>query len=75
MDQPARRPRCRAITRKGFRCPIGPRPSGLCHVHDPAVQCGAATRRGGRCGVATGGGPCRTHRHEHHPDQATLELG
>ncbi|GIF77210.1 hypothetical protein Asi02nite_67280 [Asanoa siamensis] len=68
MSLPNRR--CRAITRKGFRCPIGPRPSGLCHVHDPAVQCGAPRRAGGRCGTATGGGRCRAHRHtpaENHP--------
>ncbi|GIF46589.1 hypothetical protein DFJ67_8448 [Asanoa ferruginea] len=51
-----------AITRRGYQCPIGPRPSGLCHVHDPAVQCGGTKRNGARCAVATGGGLCRAHR-------------
>lgn len=53
---------CTAITKAGHRCPTGTaRPSGLCHVHDPDLQCGRPTRRG-RCGVATDGGPCKTHR-------------
>ncbi|MEU6073877.1 hypothetical protein [Micromonospora sp. NPDC047074] len=54
---------CTATTRTGQPCLIEPRPSGLCHVHDPAVQCGALTAKGRRCTVATGGGPC-----EHHQD-------
>ncbi|WP_147315800.1 hypothetical protein [Asanoa ferruginea] len=63
MDRPHRtRARCMAITRRGYQCPIGPRPSGLCHVHDPAVQCGGTKRNGARCAVATGGGLCRAHR-------------
>ncbi|MEV0720036.1 hypothetical protein [Asanoa sp. NPDC050611] len=53
---------CRARTRKGLPCPIGPRPSGLCHVHDPTVQCGATRRDGHRCAAPTGGVRCRTHR-------------
>jgi ribonuclease HI len=53
--------RCRARTKAGRPCPITARPSGFCHVHDPAVLCGALTRSGTPCGVATGGGRCRTH--------------
>jgi hypothetical protein len=61
--QPSPAPsRCRATTRKGEPCPINPRPSGLCHVHDPAVQCGARKKNGQRCGNATGGGPCNIHK-------------
>ncbi|MFI7079648.1 hypothetical protein ACIBO1_20320 [Micromonospora sp. NPDC049903] len=49
-EGPARpRARCSAVTTKGQPCLIDPRPSGLCHVHDPAVQCGAINRRGRRC--------------------------
>jgi hypothetical protein len=54
---------CRAKTKVGKPCPITARPSGFCHVHDPAVLCGAPTKRGTPCGVATGGGRCRTHEH------------
>lgn len=54
--------RCRASTRKGAPCPINPRPSGLCPVHDPAVQCGARKKNGQRCGNATGGGRCAAHQ-------------
>ena len=54
--------RCRASTRTRQPCPIVARPSGLCHVHDPAVQCGAVKKNGQRCAVATGGGPCAVHR-------------
>jgi len=54
---------CRARTKVGMPCPITARPSGFCHVHDPAVLCGAPTKRGTSCGVATGGGRCRTHEH------------
>jgi hypothetical protein len=62
-EQPGPAPaRCRATTRKGQPCPINPRPSGLCHVHDPAVQCGVRKKNGQRCGNATGGGPCTIHK-------------
>jgi ribonuclease HI len=54
---------CQATTKAGKPCPIPARPSGFCHVHDPAVLCGAPTKRGAPCGVATGGGRCRTHEH------------
>ncbi|RLV04553.1 hypothetical protein CTZ27_11600 [Streptomyces griseocarneus] len=66
---------CTATTKKGYRCPTGTaRHSGLCHVHDPALQCGRPTRRG-RCGVATGGGPCKAHREsEPGPGQESLAL-
>ncbi|MFI0741819.1 hypothetical protein ACH4PU_27685 [Streptomyces sp. NPDC021100] len=65
-------PQCVAITKKGYRCPTGTaRPSGLCHVHDPDLQCGHPTWKG-RCGVATGGGPCTTHRREPDPGQEAL---
>jgi len=56
-------PRCRATTKVGKPCPITARPSGFCHVHDPAVLCGAPTRRGTPCGIATGGGRCQAHEH------------
>ena len=49
-------------TRTGQPYPIPARPSGLCHVHDPAVQCGAVRTNGQRCTTATGGGPCAIHR-------------
>jgi ribonuclease HI len=55
---------CAAATRTGKPCPIPARPSGLCHVHDPAVQCGAVKKNGQRCTVATGGGRCPAHRAE-----------
>ncbi|GAB3686546.1 RNase H family protein [Saccharopolyspora tripterygii] len=54
---------CKATTKAGKPCPIDPRPSGLCHVHDPAVQCQAITSKGRRCSVATGGGRCDKHRY------------
>ncbi|SDJ69293.1 hypothetical protein SAMN04487820_101316 [Actinopolyspora mzabensis] len=53
--------RCRTSTKAGKPCPNGARPSGLCHIHDPAVQCGGTTKRGTRCTVATGGGRCEYH--------------
>lgn len=52
---------CRAATKTGRRCQINAGASGLCHVHDPALQCGAPTRKGTPCGVATGGGRCAQH--------------
>jgi ribonuclease HI len=54
--------RCEMTTRTGQPCPIPARPSGLCYVHDPAVQCGAVKNNGQRCAVATGGGRCSAHR-------------
>jgi len=53
---------CRATTRTGAPCRTGARPSGLCHLHDPAVQCGATTKKGQRCTTATGGGRCTYHQ-------------
>lgn len=55
------RARCTATTKSGGRCATDAGPSGLCHVHDPALQCGRPTRRGKPCTMPTGGGPCRTH--------------
>jgi len=52
---------CQETTKKGRPCSIDARPSGLCHVHDPAVQCGAIKKNGQRCAVATGGGRCQSH--------------
>lgn len=49
------------MTKAGAPCPTGARPSGLCHIHDPAVLCGAPTSKGRPCEIATGGGPCATH--------------
>lgn len=56
--------RCSALTRTGLPCINEPRSSGLCHLHDPDLQCGARTSAGGRCGIATGGGRCKNHRHQ-----------
>lgn len=53
---------CKATTRTGAPCQITARPSGLCHVHDPAVQCGAITKKGQSCTVATRGGRCSAHQ-------------
>ena len=53
--------KCSATTKAGRPCPVDARPSGLCHIHDPAVQCGARTKSGRPCEVATGGGRCKTH--------------
>lgn len=66
--------RCRATTRKGAPCPINPRPSGLCHVHDPVVQCGARKKNGQRCGNATGGGRCAAHQNSPMYDDVTTLL-
>lgn len=75
-SQTADRPQCRATTKQGQPCPIDPRPSGLCHVHDPAVQCGGRTRKGTICTVATGGGRCRYHldQSQDDPPQAPVWL-
>lgn len=54
--------RCRARTAKGKPCPIGPTPTGLCHVHEPSLQCGGIKRGGGRCNIPTGGVPCPAHQ-------------
>ncbi|MBB5907488.1 ribonuclease HI [Actinoalloteichus hymeniacidonis] len=54
-------PRCQAVTKSGAPCRTVARASGLCHVHDPAVQCGATTASGKPCAVATGGGRCERH--------------
>lgn len=62
--------RCRATTRNGQQCQTNARPSGLCHVHDPALQCGAPQRNGKRCTVASGGGPC-----VHHRNVANVDIG
>ncbi len=56
--------RCARTTKAGKPCPIEPRASGLCHVHDPAVQCQAITAKGQPCTVATGGGRCVRHRNQ-----------
>lgn len=53
--------KCSVTTKAGRPCPVNARPSGLCHVHDPAVQCGVRTKSGRQCAVATGGGRCKTH--------------
>jgi hypothetical protein len=52
---------CRSTTREGKPCPFDARPSGLCHVHDPEVQCGAPLRNGKRCSAPTGGKRCPRH--------------
>lgn len=52
---------CRATTKSGKPCPHRSAASGLCHVHDPAVQCGAVKDDASRCATATGGGPCARH--------------
>ncbi|MFD7555216.1 hypothetical protein ACFV9E_11875 [Streptomyces sp. NPDC059835] len=54
-------PLCRQLTKKGVPCVNGARPSGLCHIHDPEVQCRARNAKGAPCSVATGGGTCQTH--------------
>lgn len=54
---------CGATTKAGRPCTVYPRPSGWCHVHDPAVQCQAIISKDRRCAVATGGGKCAKHSH------------
>ncbi|WKD36632.1 hypothetical protein [Streptomyces xanthophaeus] len=61
---------CRAATKKGERCRVDARPSGLCHTHDPVVRCRVPNTKGKPCVIATGGGPC--HRHEGQ-QQASVE--
>ncbi|WP_203704813.1 hypothetical protein [Asanoa iriomotensis] len=67
---------CRARTRQGRLCPVGPRSSGLCHLHDPKVQCGATKRDGSRCTAPTGGVRCTNHRGRSatQPGDAMFEL-
>ncbi|WP_328863721.1 DUF5763 domain-containing protein [Streptomyces virginiae] len=52
---------CRAATKKGERCQVDARPSGLCHVHDPVVRCRVLNAKGKPCVISTGGGPCDRH--------------
>lgn len=52
---------CTATKNNGKPCTFGARPSGLCHVHDPAVQCGGRKKNGDTCRVTTGGGRCPVH--------------
>ncbi len=53
---------CTATTNRGLPCVNNARPSGLCHLHDPAVQCGADIGLGARCSTPTGGGLCQKHQ-------------
>ncbi|MFJ8164860.1 hypothetical protein ACIRBY_28595 [Streptomyces sp. NPDC096136] len=53
---------CRAATKKGTRCHVEARPSGLCHVHDPEVRCRVRNAKGRPCVIASGGGPCDRHQ-------------
>ncbi|MBP2037707.1 DUF5763 domain-containing protein [Streptomyces avidinii] len=53
---------CRAATKKGSRCQIEARPSGLCHTHDPEVRCRVINAKGRPCVIASGGGPCERHQ-------------
>src|SRR5262249_46723320 len=68
---PNRKGRCATTTKTGYPCPNNAaNRSGLCHIHDPALQCGALVGPGSRkCAVATGGGRCRDH---FVPDQDAL---
>jgi ribonuclease HI len=63
---------CRATTRTGQQCSTTARPSGLCHVHDPALQCGAPQPNGKRCTVASGGGRCVHHQATSTKDEGGL---
>lgn len=61
---------CSAYTRKGHRCPNGTSPGfDLCHVHEPALQCGFKRKNGSLCKVATGGKRCPTHANK--PENAS----
>jgi hypothetical protein len=53
--------RCRAFTKKRRPCPIEATHTGLCHVHEPSLQCGADKGNGQRCTITTGGGYCQAH--------------
>lgn len=61
---------CRAATKKGERCRVDARPSGLCHTHDPVVRCRVPNAKGKPCVIATGGGPCHRHAGQ---QQASVE--
>ncbi|MFF4420979.1 DUF5763 domain-containing protein [Streptomyces sp. NPDC001549] len=61
---------CRAATKKGERCRVEARPSGLCHTHDPVVRCRVLNAKGKPCVMATGGGPCPLHEGQ---QQASVE--
>ncbi|MGW7332400.1 DUF5763 domain-containing protein [Streptomyces sp. NPDC054840] len=61
---------CRAATKKGERCQVEARPSGLCHVHDPVVRCRVLNAKGKPCVISTGGGPCERHEGQ---QQASVE--
>lgn len=53
---------CRAVTKAGTPCATAAGASGLCHLHDPALLCGARTTKGRPCAIPTGGGRCTTHQ-------------
>ncbi|MFG3039878.1 hypothetical protein ACGFYZ_23580 [Streptomyces sp. NPDC048330] len=53
---------CRAATKKGGRCQIEARPTGLCHTHDPEVRCRVRNAKGKPCVIPSGGGPCDRHQ-------------
>lgn len=53
---------CVATTKRGEACVNNARPSSdLCHLHDPAAQCGADIGFGARCTTPTGGDLCSKH--------------
>ncbi|GAA2833769.1 hypothetical protein GCM10010452_72520 [Crossiella cryophila] len=62
--EPVAGQQCQALTRARRPCPIVPGATGLCHVHDPALQCGAVGSNGKRCGAATAGRRCKSHQGE-----------
>lgn len=54
---------CGETTKAGNKCPNRARENSFfCHIHDPAVQCGAIKKNGTLCAVATGGGRCKFHK-------------
>jgi ribonuclease HI len=55
---------CTATTNRGEPCVNNARPSGLCHLHDPDVQCGADLGFGARCTAPTGGARCKKHQRD-----------
>lgn len=62
---------CTATKTNGRPCTFGSRPSGLCHVHDPAVQCGGRKKNGDICRSATGGGRCPVHADQQSDEDQT----
>lgn len=72
--KPTQNQRCQATTRAGAPCQTNAGPSGLCHVHDPALQCGAMQANGKRCTVASGGGRCVHHRGDADVDQGLFSV-